>query len=134
MFCLFNQDITEKIARYAIGYPRDRISDMMKNVQRTVFGVHDGWLDMSSYKFVQWSEGTFSLATNRPGYNGGCKRVLVRQILAILDHDSMEGGYTYEIIEEEPCRHFEVLPHDLNFPHDLNLLNHEPYFEEIMEP
>ena len=51
----FGRDVNQMIARYAVGYPSDRIKDMMTGVERKVFstsGSEPGLVDI----FVQWSE------------------------------------------------------------------------------
>ena len=55
-FCLpFGKDVNQMIGRYMVGFPSDRIKDMMTGVERKIYfsiGSESGLVDI----FVQWSE------------------------------------------------------------------------------
>ena len=64
--------VTDQIMRYAIGYPGDRVKDMMARVERIEFQV-DSDSDIVQ-KYVKWSELT--------GPWRNCEFVLLRKMLA----------------------------------------------------
>ena len=62
--------VTDQIMRFAIGYPGDRVKDMMARVKRIEFQVDSDIVQ----KYVKWSEFT--------GPWRNCENVLLRKMLA----------------------------------------------------
>ena len=50
----FGKDVNQLIGRYAVGYPSDRIKDMMARVERIEFQCCSGPGTVD--KYVKWSE------------------------------------------------------------------------------
>ena len=68
--------VTDQIMRYAIGYPSDRIKDMMARVERIECTLQDDDSDHECIQiYVKWSEFT--------GPWRNCENVLIRKMLTV---------------------------------------------------
>ena len=92
----FGRDVNQLIGRYAVGYPSDRIREMMAHVERNEYQVLDESIDETFvWKFVKWSE-FFGPWRN-------CEIVHVRKLLAkeFLTEDNAASDSTDSEMESE---------------------------------